>query len=89
MNTSKGSVAVWSIFSKNFMVKRKINIEEIKAISYSTQCKEFVLHIPNEYDYRFCTPENREKIFSVIAKGYMEADNKKLAFWFKDDLNLS
>jgi len=68
MNPNKGSVAVWSIFSKNFMVKRKINIEEIKAISYSTQCKEFVLHIPNEYDYRFSHPTKREEIIECIVE---------------------
>ena len=61
---------------------------DIAGITVSKLGQEFVIHVPKEYDYRFSTPENREKIFSVIAKGYMEADNKKLAFWFKDDLNL-
>jgi hypothetical protein len=43
---------------KKRTIKRKILIANIKAITVSTneQSKEFVIHVPKEYDYRYTTP---------------------------------
>jgi len=34
-------------------VKRKIPLSRIKAITISSVGTEFVLHVPEEYDYRY------------------------------------
>lgn len=34
-------------------IKRKIDIEKIKAVTVSKIGTEFIIHVPEEYDYRF------------------------------------
>jgi hypothetical protein len=68
-------------------VKRRIPFTDISGITVSKLGPEFVIHVPKEYDYRFSSPDFKELIFQNIAKGYSNK-NKKLAFWFKDDINL-
>jgi len=36
----------------NSAIKRKIEIEKVKAIIVSKIGTEFVVHVPSEYDYR-------------------------------------
>ena len=36
-------------------IKRKIGLQKIKAIIISMLSSEFVLHVPEEYDYRYQT----------------------------------
>eukprot|EP00477_Mikrocytos_mackini_P000884 GAHX01000947.1.p1 GENE.GAHX01000947.1~~GAHX01000947.1.p1 ORF type:complete len:531 (-),score=97.15 GAHX01000947.1:61-1653(-) len=43
-------------------VKRIIDIKEVYAISFSCYCNRFVLHISNNYDYYFETPQAFEII---------------------------
>jgi len=38
-------------------LKRKINIHLITAVTVSSLSSEFVLHVPEEYDYRYAAPE--------------------------------
>lgn len=40
-------------------VKRAINIEDIKYITYSLCSSQFVIHILKEYDYLLSNHENR------------------------------
>jgi len=68
-------------------IKRRIPYTDISGITVSKLGGEFVIHVPSEYDYRFSSPDYKELIFQKIARGYGEK-SKKLAFWFKDDLNL-
>jgi len=37
----------------NFKIKRKIDLKTIFAITVANFGDEFVLHVPDEYDYRF------------------------------------
>lgn len=40
-------------------IKRKIPLEKIRAITVGRIGTEFVLHIPEEYDYRYASPDKR------------------------------
>jgi len=53
LNPSKFFKNVIGFFFKKFLIKRKILIEDIRAMSISTESSEFVIHVPSEYDYRF------------------------------------
>lgn len=48
-------------FKKN-SVKRKINLEDIVAVTVSNASSEFVFHIPSEYDYRYASDSRRKDI---------------------------
>lgn len=37
-------------------VKRKIPINKVAGITYSTTSSEFVVHVVDEYDYRYDSP---------------------------------
>lgn len=62
MLTSK---AIYNI-NKGIMgisIKRRIPYEEVAGITVSKLGSEFVIHVPNEYDYRFSSPDKSELIF--------------------------
>ena len=42
---------LYNILGKN--IKRKIRLEMIYGVTVSRKSTEFVIHIPDEYDYRF------------------------------------
>ena len=58
---------------KKDQVQRKINIGSIKAITKSTKAgnPEFVVHIKNEYDYRY-ESDFRTEIFEAIKFVYYQ-----------------
>lgn len=59
-------------------------MRNIAAITVSKTSNEFVVHCPEEYDYRYSSLEKREKILQTIAKAYEEYNsNKLLAFYFE------
>jgi len=90
MNPSEGSVDFFSIFSKNFMVKRKIKIENIAAVSIANLSSEFVLHVPSEYDYRFSHPTLRSILIgNIVTFNLKKTGNKKFKFYFHDVVNLN
>ncbi len=49
-------------------LKRKILSTKIKGITFSKEGKEFVLHVPDEYDYRYLSYDRRDDILERIAK---------------------
>jgi len=42
--------------------KRRIDVRKIKAITVGSLGTEFVLHVPDEYDYRYSSTDKRHKI---------------------------
>ena len=69
--------------------QRKINIKNIRALSRSTVLKDmdFVVHVDNEYDYRFIC-EDREKLFVQIKAVFFTKMNKNLPIYdVPDGLN--
>jgi len=62
--------AVYNLMPKNpGKCKRRIPIEDIGALTLATLSDEFVLHVPNEYDYRFKSLE-KETIAKVIKQTF-------------------
>ncbi|KAL4493039.1 hypothetical protein ABPG72_020818 [Tetrahymena utriculariae] len=46
---------------KGLSLKRKIDIQKIKKIIQNRQNCEFILNIPDEYDYRYCAQSESQK----------------------------
>lgn len=77
-----------SFFKSSYALRRRINIEKLAAITVSEVSSEFVIHVENESDYRYSSPQ-RDKIISMILKSYyMNVKKKPLTFFFKDSLIL-
>jgi len=72
-------------------IKRKIPIAKIAGVTVSKMSSEFVLHCPEEYDYRYSSSERRDLILDTITKAYviLTGDKKGLGFYYKDDINLT
>lgn len=49
---------------------------------------EFVLHVPEEYDYRYASADKRDKIIYAILKGWCALKKEKMPIYYKDDLSL-
>lgn len=58
--------AIYNI--KGHSVQRKILLTKLNGISISRTGTEFVLHVPEEYDYRYSSLEYRDKIVELIKK---------------------
>lgn len=54
----------FSFFSSK--LKRKIRIDLVKGVTYSIISNNFVLHIPEEYDYFLSCPESKSIIRAVL-----------------------
>lgn len=50
---------------KNLKIRRKIKITDVKAIIKSKTLDQFVLHIPNDYDFRF-ELENKDEFIKIL-----------------------
>lgn len=55
MITSKG---VYGMSKKS--LKRKIPINKVGSLTVSKNGSEFVLHVPDEYDYRYSSFDRRD-----------------------------
>lgn len=71
-------------------IKRKILLENLSAISLSNLSCEFVLHIENEYDYRFSSHDLRYEIIKcilLVAKNILKKD--VINIYYYDSINLN
>lgn len=73
---------------KDKTIKRKIDIDKIKAIIVSKIGTEFIVHVPSEYDYRYASSDRRETIIYYLLKAYRKLKNDKLPIYYKDELSL-
>jgi serum/glucocorticoid-regulated kinase 2 len=55
--------------------KRRIELSRVLGITSSTTSPEFVIHVPDEYDYRYKSTI-KEDIFNVITEVYRALDGK-------------
>ena len=46
-----------NLFGLGSLLKRKIDITKVKSIVYARLGNEFVIHVPDEFDYRFTHPQ--------------------------------
>lgn len=74
-----------SLFSKK--LKRQFKLKKIKAVSYSIFSNNFILHLPEEYDYYLCTPDKDEFLTYVIhARERLKCPD--LEFYLTQDIDL-
>ena len=50
---------------------------------------EFVLHVPAEYDYRYASDKNRDKIIYYILKATRLRLSAKLPIYHRDSMSLA
>jgi len=72
-------------------VKRKIPISKVAAITASRVSSEFVIHVPDEYDYRYSSADQRDAILNAITSEWCKIYKHKqgLPFFYKDDIELT
>ena len=71
--------AVYNLLPNNYSkCKRRIPITLLSSITVSQLSDEFVLHIPDEYDYRFKSGK-RDKIAEVINRMYKRTRDEEAA----------
>eukprot|EP00475_Leptophrys_vorax_P044587 TRINITY_DN899_c0_g1_i1.p1 TRINITY_DN899_c0_g1~~TRINITY_DN899_c0_g1_i1.p1 ORF type:complete len:559 (+),score=156.00 TRINITY_DN899_c0_g1_i1:97-1677(+) len=69
--------AVYNLDAANYgKCKRRIEIKNIDSITLSNSSDEFVVHVPDEYDYRFVTAD-KETIVKCIKKQYKAINGGK------------
>jgi len=74
---------------KKTTIKRKIPASKIKAVTISNIGNEFVIHIPDEYDYRYLHSEKRDKIIDSLNDLHRKLHNRAhIAVQYKDDISL-
>lgn len=67
--------AIYNVLPNDYgKCKRRIKIESVTAITNSNVSEEFVLHIPDEYDYRFKSSKS-----DIIAKFCNQAYKNRVA----------
>jgi len=70
--------AVYNLMPRDYSkCKRRIRLEAIAAITLSATNNEFVLHVPEEYDYRYKS-NNREPIKMCLRQVYLEKTSHQL-----------
>ena len=67
---------------KKDQIQRKINVQQIKAVTKSTKdgCIQFVVHVASEYDYIY-ESEFRPEIFEAIKYVYYTEHNQNLPLY--------
>lgn len=60
--------AVYNISGKT--IKRKIPLSKLYAVTISRVSYEFVLHVPEEYDYRFKSQEHRDLLILYMTVAF-------------------
>lgn len=63
-------------------------MSKIKALTVSTLGTEFVIHVPDEYDYRYASTDKWDRIIMSIVKSYNIRCGTKMPCYFKDDVSL-
>jgi hypothetical protein len=73
-----------SVCFNSFSIKRKVEISRVAGITASDTSTEFVIHVTKEYDYRYASPERRDRIFKVLVRAYYGLINdSNLPFYWK------
>ncbi|CAK69732.1 unnamed protein product (macronuclear) [Paramecium tetraurelia] len=70
-------------------IKRKIPLSAITSITISKIVKEFILHIPTEYDQRYQVDDQLSLIIQTLCEVYVKHNLKKIRCHFIEEMNLS
>jgi serum/glucocorticoid-regulated kinase 2 len=60
------SAATTGLLGSGPALKRKIPLNKITGMTLSNMSTEFVIHVPDEYDYRYSQFELRNDIIATI-----------------------
>ena len=85
-NISRQNILTQAIswLSSSFSIKRRIEVDKISAITVSDMSGEFVIHVPDEYDYRYTSTERRDRILQMLCRSYYQnVTDKSLIFYFQ------
>lgn len=74
-----------NFFNKDFAIKRRISLESIKSITYARLGNEFVINVPDEFDYRIVSPL-KDTIIESIMSGLKSVGVVNMTFFFTDDI---
>eukprot|EP01016_Furgasonia_blochmanni_P048107 TRINITY_DN712_c0_g1_i4.p1 TRINITY_DN712_c0_g1~~TRINITY_DN712_c0_g1_i4.p1 ORF type:complete len:564 (+),score=81.63 TRINITY_DN712_c0_g1_i4:62-1693(+) len=69
-------------------VRRKIALDKISDIIISKYSGEWILHVPDEYDYRFTSDERDSFLLVLLAEIKMRSPEQRVGFYFKNALTL-
>eukprot|EP01016_Furgasonia_blochmanni_P048106 TRINITY_DN712_c0_g1_i2.p1 TRINITY_DN712_c0_g1~~TRINITY_DN712_c0_g1_i2.p1 ORF type:complete len:200 (+),score=38.29 TRINITY_DN712_c0_g1_i2:62-601(+) len=64
-------------------VRRKIALDKISDIIISKYSGEWILHVPDEYDYRFTSDERDSFLLVLLAEIKMRSPEQRVGFYFK------
>ncbi len=64
-------------------MKRKIPLTKIFGATVSRFGNEFIIHIPDEYDYRLSSDDFRDKIIETLCEAFVNFNHRKMAFFYK------
>ena len=85
INVGKRGNFLSNLFSR--LIKRAFEIGKIKAVTYSAISNNFVLHMPEEYDYYLCTPD-KDDMLKYILSIQKEKGLEPLKFFMVEDIDL-
>lgn len=80
------SKAIYGLSKKS--LKRKIPITKVAGLTISKTSSEFVVHVPDEYDYRYSSCDKRDHVLEMITKSFCEFTLRKITIFFKDVASL-
>ncbi|KAL4427052.1 hypothetical protein ABPG74_001007 [Tetrahymena malaccensis] len=69
-------------------IKRRIPFNKIHAVTISRFGSQFIIHVPDEHDYLLQSDDFRQKIIEVLCYSYCTLLQRKMAFFYKDDIVL-
>lgn len=76
------------LLRKESLIQRKVPLEKIKAVCYAELGNEFVLDIPDEFDYRITTPL-KDNFLNWLQVGLKNCGVQEIPFYFKDEIELT
>ena len=81
------NLAIYNL--KKNEIKRRIKIEDLYGITYSTASTQFIIHFnENDYDYLFQS-DNRDKMIKMLQNLYENIKNQDILFSVKDEKELT
>jgi len=71
--------------------RRRIRLENVASVTFSTSSHEFAIHVPEEYDYRFkaASPENQRQVREILTGVYCQKVKSHLRVQTTDQSDLS
>jgi len=73
--------AIYNLMPKDYSkCRRRIRLENVASVTFSTSSNEFAIHVPEEYDYRFKAPDGTAKhqVSEILATAYQKKVKSKL-----------